>query len=122
MPEATRTNPVTVTVPTTDLFVVNHHNDARAAIDAMSPSRRYGADTNLRSWRTWLQSIDPTHQNGWSFSGPELQPGAQAELPAGAIIVACDLSWARAKWYAGQYIKPAEVEAALYEATPEKAS
>jgi hypothetical protein len=49
MPGAMQTNLVMVTVPTTDRFVVNHHNDAKAAIEAMSASRQYGAETNLPS-------------------------------------------------------------------------
>ncbi|MCR6734071.1 MAG: hypothetical protein NVV83_08290 [Afipia sp.] len=119
MGEEADKNLITVTLPTTYPGVAGHHDGANVAIEAMSPSRRYGADTNLRSWRRLLKSIDPAHENGWSFSGLELQPGAQAVLPASSIVVACDLSWAKAKWYAGQYIKPLEVEAALYEATGE---
>jgi hypothetical protein len=110
-------NLVTVVMPSTDRFVVDHHNGARAAIDGMPAWRQFGAETNLRSWRRWLKSIDPARDNGWGFSGPELQPGADASLPIGAIVVACDLSWAKAKWHAGDYIRPMEIEAALYEVT-----
>ena len=105
---------ITVTIPAADLFVENHHNEANAAIAAMPPSRRWGAETNLRSWRRWIKSINPESDNGWAFRGVELKPGAGTTLPVGAIIVACDVSRAKAKWYAGSYIKPAEVDAALY--------
>lgn len=105
----------TVTLPAADRFVENHHNEAKAAIAAMSPSRQWGAETNLRSWRRWVKSINPDSNNGWGFRGIELKPGAEVALPLGAIIVACDYSWAKARWYAGSYIKPVEVDAALYE-------
>jgi hypothetical protein len=109
----------TVTVPSTDRFVMDHHNGARAAIDGMPAWRQFGAETNLRSWRRWIKSINPACDDGWAFSGPELRPGAQAPLPIGTIIVACDVSWAKAKWYAGQYRAPTEIEAALYEVSPD---
>lgn len=106
---------MTVTFPGIDPSVENHHNEAKAAIAAMSRSRRWGAETNLRSWRRWIKSIDPACGTGWGFRGIELKPGVEATLPVGAIIVACDVSWAKARWYAGSYIKPAELDAALYE-------
>jgi hypothetical protein len=77
--------------------------------------RSRSAPTNLRSWRRVVESIDPVRENGWAFSGPELKAGAQVSLPVGAIIIACDLSWANARWYAGQHKKLMEVEAGLYE-------
>lgn len=117
MPEGLDVNLVTVAIPEIDKFVVHHHDGAKAAIDAMSPSRQWSAETNLRSWRRQIHTIDPTRENGWAFSGPELQPGSKASLPTSAVIVACDYSWAKANWYAGQYIRPMEIEAALYEAT-----
>jgi hypothetical protein len=106
---------ITVTLPATDRFVEKHHNESKMAIAAMSRSRQWGAETNLRSWRRWINSIDPARDNGWGFYGIELKPGADATLPLGAVIVACDYSWAKAKWYAGQFIQPVKVDAALYE-------
>lgn len=106
---------ITVTLPATDRFVEKHHNESKMAIAAMSRSRQWGAETNLRSWRRWINSIDPTRDNGWAFCGIELKPGADTTLPLGAVIVACDYSWAKAKWYAGQFIQPVKVDAALYE-------
>ena len=110
---------ITVTLPGTGHSVENHHNEAKAAIAAMSRSRQWGAETNLRSWRRWIKSIDPACTTGWGFRGIELKPGADATLPVGAIIVACDISWAKAKWYAREFIRPMEIEAAIYEMTKE---
>lgn len=115
MNEVTATNSIAVTVPATDHYVAWHHDRAKAAIAAMSPSRRWGAETNLRSWRRWINSIDPARDSGWAFCGVELKPGADATLPLGAVIVACDFSWAKANWYTGQFIQPMTVDAALYE-------
>ena len=115
MNDVTATKSIAVTVPATDQYVARHHDSAMAAIAAMSPSRRWGAETNLRSWRRWVHSIDPARDNGWAFCGVELKPGADATLPLGALIVACDSSWAKAKWYTGQFIQPMTVDAALYE-------
>lgn len=117
MPAGSHVNLVTVAIPEIDKFVARHHDRAKAAIDAMSPSRRWDAETNRRSWRRRIYTIDPTRENGWAFSGPELQPCAKVSLPSGAVIVACDYSWAKASWYSGQHIKPMEVIAALYEVT-----
>ncbi|MGH6711761.1 MAG: hypothetical protein ACREEK_22665 [Bradyrhizobium sp.] len=108
---------ITATLPGTDPSVENHHNEAKAAIAAMSRSRQWGAETNLRSWRRWIKSIDPACTTGWGFRGIELKPGADATFPVGAIIVSSDISWAKARWYAGSYIQPMEVAAALYVVT-----
>lgn len=117
MPNTVTEKSIAVTVPSPDRFVVNHHNEAKAAIDAMSVWRQHGAETNLRSWCRVVESIDPVRENGRAFSGPELQAGAQVSLPVGAIIVACDVSWANARWYAGQHMKRMEIEAGLHEVT-----
>lgn len=115
MNEVTATSTIAVTVPATDFYVARHHDSAKAAIAAMSPSRRWGAETNLRSWRRWINSIDPSRDNGWAFRGVELEPDTEVTLPLGAIVVACDYSWAKAKWYAGHFIQPMTADAALYE-------
>jgi hypothetical protein len=115
MGEKAAENLVTVVIPDTDQFVVNHHNRAKTAITEMSPSRQFGAETNLRSWRRLIKTLDPVRDNGWAFSGDELKPGATASLPVGGIIIACDVSWTKANWYAGRHMAPTEIEAALYE-------
>jgi hypothetical protein len=118
MPETTQTNPVAVIVPTAAPGVENHNNKANVAIEAMSVWRQRDAETTLRSWRRVVESIDPVRENGWAFSGPELEAGAEVSLPVGTIIVVCDQSWAKARWYAGQHMKRMEIEAGIYEVTP----
>lgn len=119
MPEKNDEDFITVNVPEASNRIVEHHERAESAIKNMSPSRRFGADTNLRAWRRWVKQIDPTRENGWAFSGVELTAGTTALLPTGALVVVCDVSWVQARWYAGQYIKPIEVEASLYEVSDE---
>lgn len=104
---------IDIIVPGTDPLVQLHHDQANNAIARMSPSRVSGAETNVNSWRRLLTAIDPEGSNGYAFTGQLLQPGATAALPAGAMLVAVDTSWARAKWYAGQYIAPIERRAEL---------
>jgi hypothetical protein len=106
---------VTIIIPEASPHVVDHHRRAVDAIEAMSPSRRLGADTNLRAWRRRVEQIDPTRENGWAFFGEELTAGTTVSLALGAVVVVCDVSWAQAQWYAGHYIKPIEVEASLHE-------
>jgi hypothetical protein len=108
---------VSVTIPAIASQVADHHRRANSEIDGMSPSRKWGAETNLRSWRRWVKEVDPSRENSWGFSGVEVKTGTMVSLPAGAVIVTCDVSWAQAKWYAGRYIKPTEIEASLYEVT-----
>jgi hypothetical protein len=108
---------VSVEIPGSSELVTAHHRRAVAEVGGMSPSRKTTADTNHRIWRRWVKRIDPNRENGWAFAGVELMAASTASLPAGAIIVACDVSWAQAKWYAGRYIKPIEIEASLYEVT-----
>jgi hypothetical protein len=108
---------VTVIVPEANRVVGEHHQAAKREIDGMSPSRRFGAETSLRSWRRWIKAIDPTRENGWAFDGAELTAGATVLLPVGALVVVYDVSWARARWYAGRYIKPTALESVLYEVT-----
>jgi hypothetical protein len=115
MPSMNDKELVTVTIPEVDRAVVEHHQTAERAIEGMSPSRRFGAESNLRSWRRLIENVDPTRSNGWAFGGVELSAGATASLPVGALIVVYDVSWARARWYAGRYIKPAVLEGVLYE-------
>jgi hypothetical protein len=110
---------VTIVIPEASLRVVEHHQRAVNAIEAMSPSRRLGADTNLRAWRRWIKQIDPTRENGSAFSGVELTAGTTVSLPLGTVMVVCDAIWAQATWYAGPFIKPTEVEASLYEVSGE---
>lgn len=47
-----------ITLPTVDSMVLDHHEQANAAIEAMSPSRSYGAETNLSSWRRHLSVVN----------------------------------------------------------------
>lgn len=108
---------VTVIVPEANRVVVEHHHAAGREIEGMSPSRRFGAETNLRNWRRWITNVDPTRVNGWAFDGVDLTAGATALLPVGALMVVYDASWARARWYAGRFVKPTELEGTLYEVT-----
>lgn len=117
MSEAIGERLVSIVVPGASDCVLDHHRHAVAEIDAMSPSRKWGAEATVRGWRRWIKEIDPTRDNGWAFCGVELKPGEAASLPAGALIVVCDVSWAQAKWYAGRYIKPLQVKASLYAVT-----
>jgi hypothetical protein len=105
----------TITVPTADPVVVTHHERALTVIAAMSPSRAYGAETNLRGWRRTVDGIDPAREDGWAFKGGSLIAGAAATLCEGTLIVTYDASWAKAKWYAGNFIAPTERLAGLYE-------
>lgn len=73
-------NLATVTVPSTDWFVMDHHNSASAATDGMPAWRHFGAETNPRSWRRWLKFVDRTHENDRSLSGPALRPDVKAAL------------------------------------------
>ncbi len=95
-------------------MVQHHHDDANKAIEAMSPSRRYGAETNLNSWRRCLFVVDPNGSDGYAFTGHNLRPGAEATVPVGSLILSADSSWAKANWYAGRFIAPLERWATLY--------
>lgn len=44
-----------------------------------------------KSWRRLVTGIDPTQRAGaWQLAGPWLRPGVAYELPAGAVVIACD--------------------------------
>lgn len=105
---------IEVIIPPTDTMVLAHHEGAKAAIARMSPSRRYGAETNLRSWRRVLTAIDPRGRDGHAFVGHAVAPGALVSLPIGALIITVDTSWAKARWYADDHIAPVETFAHLY--------
>ncbi|MAN76224.1 MAG: hypothetical protein CML24_03240 [Rhizobiales bacterium] len=104
---------VQITVPDVDVIVQYHHEDAEREIAHMSPSRSYGAETNLSSWRRALTAVKLSGTDGYAFDGHALQPNASATLDAGSIVIAVDTSWAKASWYAGSYIKPIERSARL---------
>lgn len=110
---------VKVAVPAIDEQVTRHHELAEAAIAAMSPSRRYGADTALRSWRRVLQSFNPAGLDGYAFSGHQVQPGSELSLPIGALIIGLDDSYAVAKWYSGRYVAPRALRAFLQRVGPD---
>jgi hypothetical protein len=115
MAKATAETLVTVLIPDKDKIVLSPHNRAEVTIKGMAPSRRLGAETNLRSWRRWITAVDPMGQSGWAFSVLEIKPEAMAAPPIGSVIVACEVSWAKASWYAGQRLVPTAIEAALHE-------
>lgn len=108
-----------ITLPSIDFLVQMHHDEANAAIAGMSPSRSYGAETNLSSWARHLTAIDPAGKDGYAFTGSELRRGVEATVPLGALILVVDSSWAKAKWYAGSYISPLERRATLHVAEAE---
>ena len=110
---------VKVTVPGIDPLVEGHFDHARASIDAMSPSRRYGAETSIRAWRRVLRSYDPEGQNGFAFRGDEVLCRAELDLKVGAIVVGLDDSYARARWYAGRYVPPRALRAFLQQVGPD---
>lgn len=105
---------VRIIVPSTNTLVQQHNELAEQAVAAMSPSRSYGAEINLSSWRRRLTIVDPNGVDGYAFSGDSLRPGAEATVPLGGLILSVDTSWAKARWYAGQYIQPLERWAVLY--------
>lgn len=104
---------IEIVTPAIDLLVEMHHDGAVNAIARMSPSRRYGADTNLNCWRRVITSIDPNGTDGYAFVGHALKVGASAHLPVGSLLLAVDSSWAKARWYAGSFIAPIERSASL---------
>src|SRR4051794_37276922 len=101
MPEEIAEHLVSIVIPSASERVAEHHHHAVNAIEGMSPSRQRAAEANLGSWRRWVKNIDQSRENGLAFSGVELTAGATTSLPTSAVIVACDVSWARAEWYAG---------------------
>lgn len=108
---------IDIVVPATDHCVQMHHESAKMEIEHMSPSRKFGAETNLRSWRKVLTGASLSGTDGYAFLGHALAPGAPASLENGSLIVAVDISWARARWYARNYIAPVEQKAALLRVT-----
>lgn len=104
---------IEITIPEVDLGAQFHHEDAEREIGRMSPSRSFGAETNLTSWRRALTGVKVNDVDGYAFEGPSLQPEASATLEIGRVIIAVDKSWAKAKWYAGSYVKPIELSARL---------
>lgn len=104
---------IPVTIPGIDILVSSHNQEAISAIARMSPSRSYGSDWNVNSWRRCLSGINPDGKDGYAFNGAQVQPLAEVSLPLGSLIVARDSSWAKAKWYAGCYVPPVEQYACL---------
>lgn len=105
---------IEITVPDIKFLVQLHHDQATEAIAAMSPSRAYGAETNLSNWRRLLTAFNLDGDDGYAFTGHNLQLGAIATVPAHALLLSVDSSWAKAKWYAGRYVSPLERWATLY--------
>lgn len=108
---------VEIIVPVVNAEVLYHQQSAIEEIERMSSSRGYGAETNLRSWRRNLTAINLTGANGYAFSGNSLVAAETANLPRGALVVAVDISFAKARWYAGKHIKPVEQCAQLLKIT-----
>jgi hypothetical protein len=104
-----------VTVQTANPVVVSHHKQASIAIAAMPPSRASGAEIDLYISRRVVEGIDPERDDGWGFKGTWLSAGRTAKLAEGTLILACDASYARARWYAGNFIAPTERYAGVYE-------
>ena len=104
---------ITVTIPSIDPLVEGHHRRAVSEIERMSPSRQFGAETDLSSWRRLLRTVDLEKTNGYAFSGNLLQAGAIAEIEDGKLIIAVDKSWTRANWYAGRHVRAVEISARL---------
>lgn len=108
---------IEITVPEIEYLVKSHNEDAEREIARMSPSRSYGAETNLSSWRRALTSVKLDGKDGYAFEGHSLRAGAPVTLEVGTLLVAVDTSWAKAHWYAGSYIKPIERFALLLRVT-----
>lgn len=104
---------IEITVPEIDYLVKSHNEEAECEIARMAPSRSYGAETNLSSWRRALTAVTLDGSDGYAFQGHSLKAKAPATLEIGTVIVAVDTSWARAKWYAGSFVKPIERSARL---------
>lgn len=110
---------VTVTIPEIDSLVLSHHRQAESEIAKMSPWRSRGSEMELRCWRRRLTAIDPAGTDGHAFDGDRLQPCAEVSLPVGALIIAREASWAKARWYAGSFVRPYEQNARLLRVGPD---
>jgi hypothetical protein len=108
---------IEITVPAVDPAVLYHHEMALLEIEYMSPSRSYGAETSLRSWRRNLTAIKLNGTDGYAFKGHSLTAETSATLQLGALLIAVDISWAKARWYAGSYITPLKQRARLLKIT-----
>lgn len=106
-----------ITVPLANPRVRSHHERASITVAAMPPSRACDAEINLCVQRSVVEAIDPERDDGWGikWGGAWLWPGKTAKLAEGTLILASDGSFARARWYAGNFITPTERYAALYE-------
>jgi hypothetical protein len=106
-----------ITVPLANPGVCSHHERASTTVAAMPPSRACDAEINLYVQRSVVQAIDPERDDGWGIKrgGAWLWPGRTAKLAEGTLILAADASYARARWYAGNFIAPTERYIALYE-------
>lgn len=106
-----------ITVPLANPGVRSHHERASITVAAMPPSRACDAEINLYIRRSVVEAIDPEGDDGWGIKsgGARLRPGRTAKLAEGTLILAADRSYARARWYAGNFIAPTERYAALYE-------
>lgn len=106
-----------ITVPLASPGVRSHHERASITVAAMPPSRACDAEINLYVQRSVVQAIDPERDDGWGIKcgGAWLWPGRTAKLAEGTLILAADASYARARWYAGNFIAPTERYIALYE-------
>jgi len=106
-----------ITVPLANPGVRSHHELASITVAAMPPSRACDAEINLYINRSVVEAIDPERDDGWGIKrgGAWLWPGKTAKLAVGTLILAADASYARARWYAGNFIAPTERYIALYE-------
>ena len=110
---------VTIEVPAVEPFVLQHHEDALAAIEEMSPSRSYKADASLRIWRRALTAANLKGKDGYAFEGHFLTAGQSASLKPCALVLCSDTSWAKANWYARRYITPISRYVQVFRVTDE---
>ena len=106
-----------ITVPLANPGVRSHHERASITVAAMPPSRARDAEIDLYIHRSVVQAVDPERDDDWGIKsgGAWLWPGRTAKLAEGTLILAADSSYARARWYAGNFIAPTERYIALYE-------
>lgn len=108
---------IAITLPSISASVEAHHNGALYSISLFKNTRGYGAEANLRSWRKLLTKFDPSGKDGWAFDGSKLEPGAEATVQRGSLIVGLDDSWAKGNWYSGHEVRPRALRAFLAQVT-----
>jgi hypothetical protein len=106
-----------ITVPLANPGVRSHHERASITVAAMPPSRACDAEIDLHIIRVVVEAIDPERDDDWGIKHGTawLWAGKTAKLAEGTLILASDRSYARARWYAGNFIAPTERYTGLYE-------